>query len=266
MKHELQTYYGLSALPFTKEIATDDLLHLPSVEDSLNTLMLLVETRGIGVLTGKSGTGKSCLLRMLEAKLHTGLYKVLYLCHTSVGIHEFYTHLLAALGLESGHRRAAMFRAIKQRVFHLAKESRVQPVLLIDEAHLLGTDILRELRLLLNFEIDSYNALTIILCGQESLMQKFSLSILEPLANSITISVAVSGLPMEESFAYIENRVSACGGQPSLFTKNALTLIHQASTGVLRSINTIAHSALLKAYYANASTVEAEHVQAVLQR
>jgi len=57
MKQELQTYYGLSTLPFTKEIATDDLLRLPSIENSLNTLMLLVETRGIGVLTGKSGTG-----------------------------------------------------------------------------------------------------------------------------------------------------------------------------------------------------------------
>jgi type II secretory pathway predicted ATPase ExeA len=135
MRHDLQTYYGLSALPFTKEIPTDALLRLPSLEQALRTLLLLIETRGIGVMTGKSGTGKSCLLRMLENELHTGLYKVLYLCHTSVGIHEFYTHLLHALGLETGHRRAAMFRAIKQRILHLAKESRIHPVLLIDEAH-----------------------------------------------------------------------------------------------------------------------------------
>lgn len=266
MRRELQTYYGLSTLPFTKEIATDALLRLPSVEQALQTLMLLIETRGIGVMTGKSGTGKSCLLRMLESELHTGLYKVLYLCHTSVGIHEFYTHLLHALGLEAGHRRAAMFRAIKLRILHLAKESRIHPLLLIDEAHLLSNDILRELRLLMNFEIDSYNALSILLCGQDSLLQKFSLSVLEPLATSITVSLAVSGLPKEETFAYIEQRLAACGGQSTLFTKNALTLIHQASTGVLRSINTIAHSALLKAYYADSAQVEAEHVQAVLQR
>ena len=266
MKRELQNYYGLSALPFTKEIATDSLLRLPSLEQGLETLKLLIETRGIGVMTGKSGTGKSCLLRLLESELHTGLYKVLYLCHTSVGIQEFYTHLVHALGLETAHRRAAMFRAAKRRILHLAKESRIHPVLLIDEAHMLGNDILQELRMLMNFEIDSYNALTILLCGQDSLLQKFSLSVLEPLANSVTLSLTVSGLPKEETFTYIEQRLAACEGQTTLFTNNAVSLIHQASTGVLRSINTIAHSALVKAYYAHSPQVEAEHVQAVLQR
>ena len=120
--------------------------------------------------------------------------------------------------------------------------------------------------MLMNFEIDSYNALTILLCGQDSLLQKFSLSVLEPLANSVTLSLTVSGLPKEETFTYIEQRLAACEGQTTLFTNNAVSLIHQASTGVLRSINTIAHSALVKAYYAHSPQVEAEHVQAVLQR
>lgn len=87
---ELLSYFNLSADPFTREIPVEKLLLLPSVERSLAAAELLVETRGIGVMTGKSGTGKSCLLRLLIDRLQPGLYKSYYVCHTSVAIVEFY--------------------------------------------------------------------------------------------------------------------------------------------------------------------------------
>ena len=58
-------------------------LHLlPSVERNLAAAQLLVDTRGIGAITGKPGTGKSCLLRLLEHRLPAGLYRTFYLCHS----------------------------------------------------------------------------------------------------------------------------------------------------------------------------------------
>ena len=99
MTREMLSHFNLSTHPFSKEIPTDQLLTLPSITSALTTLELLVETKGIGCLTGKSGTGKSCLIRMLIAGMHTGLVKPLYLCHTSIGVMEFYTHLATALGL-----------------------------------------------------------------------------------------------------------------------------------------------------------------------
>jgi len=243
---DLLSYFNLTSLPFTKEISTEKLLTLPSIERYLAAVQLLVETRGIGTLTGKNGTGKSCLLRLLEDRLQPGLYKSYYLCHTSVGIVEFYTHLCDLFGLTPGFRRASMFRAIKE--------------------HLLNNDVLAEIRLLTNFNIDSVNALTVLLCGNEHLPRKFGLSVLEPLASAITITIFVEALPKEESFAYIENRLSDCGAGTPLFTKNALELIHQASGGNMRAIGTIATSAMWKAYMGKSRQIEAEHVQAVLQR
>jgi general secretion pathway protein A len=146
------------------------------------------------------------------------------------------------------------------------KQSRIHTVLVLDEAHLLSNDVLKELRLLANYEIDSLNAMTILLCGQETLLQKFGLSALEPLANSITVSVATDGLPKEETLSYIESRITACGGHTGMFTQSALSLIHQASVGVLRSIGTIATGAMMKAYHGDSPTIEGEHVQAVLTR
>ena len=217
-------------------------------------------------MIGQSGTGKSSLLRLLICSLNPGLYKLLYLCHFSVGNSEFYTHLCVALGLEPRMRRATMFRAIKDHIISLNRSQRVHPVLLIDEAHLLSTDILQELRMLTNFEIDSFNALTVLLCGQKRLRMKFGLAVLESLASTISITISLGGLPKEETFSYVEARLKAAGAQSTLFTKNALELIHQAAGGIMRTINTIAHAALIKGFIGKSAQVEAEHVQSVLER
>ena len=263
---DLLSHFNLTKLPFTKEIPVESLLELPAVNNALHSAQLLVDTRGIGLMIGKSGTGKSCILRKLCDSLHTGLYKPLYICHTSIGLTEFYTHICAGLGLEPTSRRAPMFRMIQERILSLNKSNRIHPVLLIDEAHYLNNEILQEVRLLTNFEIDSYNALSVLICGREDISLRFGLSSLESLANSITITIHVDGLPTEESFSYIEKRISQCGNSNPVFTKNAMELTHQASGGIMRDINMIAHGAMAKAYMSGSVQVEAEHVRMVIER
>ena len=266
MNQEMLSFFNLSALPFGKEIAVEDLALLPTVENALSSVRLLVDTRGIGILIAESGAGKSSVIRMLEAGLNPGLFKLIYLCHSSIGILEFYGHLCAALGLEAKRQRAAMFRSAKERILTMNKSTGIHPVLVLDDSHLLCTEILQEIRLLTNFEIDSYNALTVLLVGQESLSKKFGLSVLEPLANSITINTRLETLPKEESFSYIEHRITRVGGSSGLFTKNALALCHQAAGGIMRNINTIAQGALYKAFLTKSAQIEAEHVKAVIER
>ena len=87
---ELLSFFNLTEPPFSKEIPVDQLHLLPSVQRHLAAAQLLVDTRGIGAITGKAGTGKSCLLRLLADRLPPGLYRCFYLCHSSVGLVEFY--------------------------------------------------------------------------------------------------------------------------------------------------------------------------------
>ena len=103
---DILSHFSLSVLPFGKEIAVEELLELPTIERALQSTRLLLDTRGIGLLIGKSGTGKSSILRKLCSTLHTGLFKPIYLCHTSIGLTEFYTHLCTGLGLPAGSRRS----------------------------------------------------------------------------------------------------------------------------------------------------------------
>lgn len=263
---ELYAHFKLSEDPFTKEINTEKLQQLPVIKTAFEQLALLFTTKGIGLLTGESGCGKTCLLRMAVRGLPKGIYQPHYLCHTSVGILEFYTHLCDTFGLQPCGRRAPMFKQVHDYILHLNKTSHVHPVLLIDEADKLGNDILQEIRLIANFDYDSLNAMTIVLCGQEHLIQKLGLSILASLANSVTITVRIKNLKKEETFSYIEQRVRDVSQGQTIFTKPAMTLIHEASAGVMRVINHMGYHSLVKAYMSNSPTVEKEHVQAVLSR
>jgi general secretion pathway protein A len=263
---EMLSYFNLSELPFTKELELQRLILLPSLQQALSQLQYLISLRGIGVLTGKSGTGKSCLLRLLTDSLSLANYRLVYLNHSSVSTSEFYSHVACGFGLQPVGRRSSLFRRIREQIESLHSAKRLHSVLVIDEAHLLSTDILQELRMLSNFAMDSKCLLIIILCAQEDLLLKFGLTALESLANSISVIVRLDGLTQEETYSYIEKRISDSGCSTPLFTKSALNAIHLASGGCMRVINTIALSSLNKVYIQKAKQVEAEHVQMAIAR
>lgn len=263
---EILAKFNLSAEPFTREIKTDKLKKLPGVTTALEQLHILFDTKGFGILTGQSGSGKTCILRMAVDSLNPGMFKSFYICHTSVGIQEFYTHLCNIFGLQPAGRRAAMFKSIHEYILNMHRTTNIHPILVIDEADKLSTEILQELRLIANFNYDSVNAITILLCGQEPLIQKLGLSSLESLANSISVTVRIKSLKKEETYSYIEQRVSDVSSGANLFSKGSMNLIHDASNGVMRVINNMARNALFKAHLSNSPIVEKEHVQAVLSR
>ena len=203
---------------------------------------------------------------MVTDSLPKGICKAHYICHTSVGILEFYTHICNVFGLQPSGRRASMFKSIHDHILNMNQTNHVHPILIIDEADKLANDILQEIRLLTNFNYDSYDAVTILLCGQENLLQKFGLSILESLANSVTVAVRMNTLKEEETYSYIEQRVNDVSEGHVIFTKSAMKLIHNASGGVMRVINNMAEHSLIKAHMTGSATVEKEHVQSVLSR
>ena len=181
------------------------------------------------------------------------------------GTAEFYQSFAAALGLESGGRRSAVFRRIKEYILSSNEQKRIHPVIFIDEAHSLSSDTLKEIRMLTNFEYDSKNACTIILSAHSELRERLRLNVFTSLANSITYSIKLGALQAEETYSYIEGRITSNGGSPSLFTKSSLKLIHDFSGGILRTIGSVAWLSLIKAYHLQSVQVEKEHVQMVLK-
>lgn len=257
---EILSYFGMQSDPFSRDIDTTKLVQLPGVQEARTNLGVFTQRRGIGILTGKSGSGKSCLLRMLTASLSSGLYRTVYLCHSTVSVGEFYGHLAAGFNLSPKGRRSSLFRQIKDHVVQLHKTDKIHPLLILDEAHNLSNEILMELRQLVNFQYDSETCLSILLCGQDELLARLRLSILEPLTNSITTTVIMKTLSLEETGSYLEERLKQVGARADLFSAPAVRSIHNLSHGVMRSINTVATGGMIKAWRVKSAQVESDMI------
>jgi len=261
---DMLSYFSMDADPFARDLDPSRLLHLPGIEESLSSLSFFCERRGIAVLVGKSGSGKSCLLRLLASALPVGLYKPVYLGHSTVSLSEFYGHLASAFTLQPRGRRASLFRAVQDHVLALNRSNKVHPILIIDEAHCLSNDILIELRQLLNFQYDSETCMSILLCGQEDLLSRLKLSLLESLANSVTTTVVMKPLTGDETASYLEERLKHVGARPDLFNPPAVRALHNASHGIMRTINALASAALVKAWRAKSEVVESDFITTLM--
>lgn len=162
-------HFGLRHAPLGKEITEpwDDgaLAHLKQ------RFTWLLNSPGLGLLTGEPGVGKTAALRSLTSTLNPHRFMVLYQAETDFGRVDIYRGLARALGVEPSYRRAQLWRDIKQRVHDLADTKNVTPLWIIDEAQNLPAEFFRDFPAFLNFAFDSRDLMTVWLVGHPVLAQ-----------------------------------------------------------------------------------------------
>jgi type II secretory pathway predicted ATPase ExeA len=224
----------------------------------------LVELRGIGLLTGDSGSGKSCACRKLAAALHPGLYKVVYVPLSTGNAMDMYKSIAWELGLPTERNRAALYRVIRSEVTRLCVEARTRPVLIVDEAQALRSEVLEELRLLTNYAMDSENRLCLMLVGQTELRRRVSMAVHEALNQRVVVRYHLPGLERAEVANYLAHLLRRAGTELPLFEPAAVEAIFQGTAGLPRRVSLLAHHCLMAAALAKARTVSADHVQVAL--
>jgi type II secretory pathway predicted ATPase ExeA len=257
-------HFGLNRHPFGKEIEPDDLFPSAAGQELGARLAHLIEMRGIGLITGESGSGKTSACRKVVAGLHTGLYRVVYVSHSTGNVMDVYKTIAWEMGLPTERSRAALYRQIKNEVTRLCTEARCRPVVIIDEAHNLRPDVLEDLRLLTNYQMDAENRLCLLLVGQAELRRRLGMAVYEALNQRIVVRYHIGGLTREEVPLYLAHLLRLAGTELPLFEPAAVEAIFQATQGLPRKVNLLAHHALLAAALARAKTVTAEHVHAAM--
>jgi len=257
--------YGLTHHPFEKDLEPDKLFGSQAAQELEARLNYLLQLRGIGLVTGEVGSGKTSICRKVTASLHTGMYRLFYVPLTTGNVTDIYKSIAWEMGLTTERSLAALFRSIRQEVERLCLESKIRPILIIDEAQYLRNDVLENLRLLTNYEMDSKNRLCMIFVGQAELRRRLSLSVHEPLAQRIVVRYHISGLEREELHPYLKHRLELAGTQVELFAQPALEAIFQATNGLPRKINLLAHLSLNIAALQQAQEVSAEHIQKAVE-
>ena len=129
-------------------------------------------------------------------------------------------------------------------------------MLVIDEAHLLDHTGLEGVRMLTNHDMDSRSPVATLLIGQPTLRRKIKLGILAALDQRIAVRYHLSGMTAEETTDYLRHHLALAGRTDTLFSDDAIALIHTTSRGYPRAVNNLAIAALLAAYAASKSIVD----------
>ncbi len=249
------THFGLTEAPFSKEVDDDALWLPPSKVRVVEALEEALAERESVVLVGEPGVGKTCVLRALRHRLGAQGYRLTYCHNATLGRRDFYRQLCVALGLTPTATAASVFYAVSTHVEELGRD-RVHPVLLLDEAHMLHPDTLEHLHILLNYEWDRRALLSLVLIGLPELEDRLSTRRLRSLWSRVHHRLRIDPLTMQDSAAYLTARLSRVGGRDSLFTEDAVTLLHEAAQGAHRDLDRLATDCLRQAHRRRRSVVD----------
>jgi type II secretory pathway predicted ATPase ExeA len=240
-------YFGMKFNPFSKEIPSDNLYESNDFKELESRLKYLQKTRGIGLVIGEPGTGKSTALRRYVSSLNRSLYKPCYMALSTLTVMDFYHSLAQMLGEVPAHRKIKMFNQIQDAINSLYYDQKITPILIMDEIHMATSGILEDLRLLLNFRMDSANPYILILCGQPPIRNRLAMNANLPLRQRISVRYMMKGLNKGEVPEYIKTRLKAAGTREDIFLPETMKLIHANTGGFTRPINNLATASLIYA-------------------
>ena len=258
-------HFAFTHFPFEHTLAPEALFESAMLAEARIRLQHLLELRGIGLLTGEPGSGKTTLTRHVTAALHPGLYRLVYVPLSTGNVMDMYKSIAWELGLPTERNRAAAFGQIRAEVSRLLLEGKQRPVVIIDEAHHLRNEVLEDLRLLTNYEMDSENRLCLLFVGLTELRRRLRMAVHESLDQRIVVRYHLAGMSRQELPEYLVHRLRAACCELPLFEPAAIEAIFQATQALPRKVNRLAHYALASAAIAKKRTVSEEHVQSALQ-
>ena len=233
------SYYGLEFNPFDKDIETKYAYETKDFQILKNRLNFVKENKTMALITGNPGMGKTFIIRNFLNELNKNLYKVIYMCMSTVTTHEFYKQLCYELGIEPQHKKIDMFRDIQSQILTLSRDKKINIIIVIDEAQYLKPAILNDLKMLLNFDLDSKNYVSLILVGQPVLNSILRRNIFDALSQRITVSYNMNGIDKNELKEYIESRIKIAHGNNGIFNEQATEAIYNACGGSIRVANNI---------------------------
>ena len=256
-----RAFYSLSKIPFSKDISPAEAFSSSSHTEVLARLDFLKKTRGVGLITGEAGAGKTLALRSFSVSLNPSLFKPIYLPLSSLTVMDTYRSLAKGLGVNASFRKIDLFHQIQNAIFDLFKNRGITPVFILDEMQLSRDAFLSDIALLFNFAMDSENPFILILVGLPHLNSKLSLAQHRPLNQRILTRYNFDPLSLDETFVYLKQHLATAGATHEIFSESAVRSIFSLSSGWPRVINQLATHALFSGCQFKKNIVDEECVR-----
>jgi MSHA biogenesis protein MshM len=249
--------FGFTGHPLPKDARGQTFCpELPGYARLATVFQQLLDERGLAVLTGDAGTGKTAALRHLCHQLPSPEHRVLYLCDTAVSPLDLYRTLAGELGLVPSHRRGQLWNDLKKTLLHLVDQRGTLPLLILDEAHHLSDRFLIDLSGFLNFAFDSRDLMAVWLVGLPPLLRTLRLHPHSALAMRIAAHVHLEPLPREAFTSLVDHGLKAAGATSQLLSDPAREMLFRASRGVPRVGAKLLRAALRTAHQRDQNFVD----------
>jgi len=235
----IEIFYKLKRLPFQKDINPKNMFVYKASEELARRLEHMKQKRGIMLVTGTPGTGKTLHIRAFVENLNPNLFKPVYTPLATVNIIDFYRQLSVLLGGEALYRKSQLFNSIQNTIRNYVTDNKKIPVIIFDEAHLLKIENFYELQIITNFNMDSTDPALFILVGQAHLRERLLIPVLQPFNQRISLKYHLPALSKEETASYISHHLAIVGLKNPIFNQNALNALYQNSGGIPRMINAL---------------------------
>lgn len=243
------SFYGFKDEPF--RLTPDPrFLHLSEPHQAALTAVLegIFYRKGLVMLTGPIGTGKTTLVHsalqiIIDRKMPI---KSALLFNPVLSRDEFLEMMLEEFEVRcSSTSKPRRLAALHQMLLD-TQRARGTAVLFVDEAHLLSSELLEEIRLLGNADTHEGKLLQIVLSGQPELLTIMQRKELSALQQRIAARANLRPLTVPETKTYVGERLNAAGLQGSSpFPAHTIEAIHGLSGGVPRLINLICDGCLV---------------------
>ncbi len=252
-------YYGLKEKPFNVTSDPDFFFTSTSHQEALTHLMYgVTERKGIIVISGEIGAGKTTLCRVFLNQAHQKNIKTAFILNPNFSTKELLEAIVADFGITPVKRtKLALVEHLNRFLLEETAHGN-NAVLIVDEAQNLKPRQLEEIRLLSNLESDKEKLLQIALIGQPELKHKLNLDSLIQLQQRVVVRYHMNPLNREELAEYIDFRlkIAGMGSKNIQFSEEAKDDIFNFSNGTPRLINIICDRCLLAGFVAQSEIID----------
>lgn len=256
------SYYGMTMNPFLKEETAKYKYESNDFKQTISRLHYIKEIKGVALITGNTGFGKTYTIRCFINEFNKDLYKVIYISITKdMTNFDFFKILCDNLNLDVGNcYKTDIYRKIQDEIKRLVLKDRIQPIIILDDIHLINKEVFENFKVFYDFDMDSKDYVSLILVGKNEIKHELSKNIYEELKQRILANYCFEGFSREEVKEYIKSRLALAEANSDVFTEDGINSIYANSKSSPRRINALVTNCLILGFQNNYSKINSNIV------
>lgn len=255
-KLRLKAHFGFTKTPFHKSMKARDMFDSRGQRELYQALRMWVDLRGLALITGASGVGKSITLRRFVADLDEARYRVVRFTYLPTTVTGFLRSFSRSLGLRMRLHGSDLFDAAREHLVTYENEHGPHPVILIDDAEGISVPVLDAIRRLTAYELDAEDRFSVLFSATDGILTTLRHTGLEPLRSRIAYAQILRAFTLEDTRNYIRFHLTRADVDGDLFTDQAARHVFQATQGRPRAINQLCLQALVQAVVHGVERIE----------